>query len=224
MDRLIASLSAAAALFFLCTIPSDAGTLTLDPGQPSFNPAAVFSNNTITAQVVGGNLVQIFGNTDIVTGEGSSATIGVTGSFSGSTGDIFSFFYNFSVNLNSSVPVQVTLQGTANTQFGPLSVNDTFTLMQGMHDYTGMKETSPAPVGLSGTYSGTITFDFLSPTSQKFAQSKPRGLANFLTLSIPQNGLDFQVAPTAIPEPSTFALAAFGFSGLLLALKRRRLA
>lgn len=165
--------------------------------------------------------MQIFGNTDIAVTPGSSAVIGVTGSFSADMGDIVSLFYNFSVDLDSSVPVTVTIEGTANTTLGPITISNSFLLSQGFQQYSGTDQSPPAPFPLDGTYSATVTFDFGNPTILK----NPDGeVQNSLTLSIPQDGLEFQLAPTAVPEPSTFALAAFGLGGLFAAVKRRRLA
>jgi len=42
-----------------------------------------------------------------------------------------------------------------------------------------------------------------------------------LTVNIPQNSIDLQVAPTAIPEPSTYALLVAGIAGLGYAARRR---
>jgi PEP-CTERM motif-containing protein len=221
MNKLSASFAAVAALLLLCSTNAGAGNLTIDPGQPTFTPNGAFSNNSITAQVVGGNQLQIFGNTNIAVTPGGQAVIGVTGNFSANMGDFVSLFYNFSIDLNSSVPVTVTIAGTANTAFGPVSASDSFVLGQGFHQYSGMNQSAAAPIPLSGSYSATMTFDFGNPTTLRHVE----GLGpNSLSMSIPQNGLAFQLAPTAVPEPSTFALAAFALGGLFVALKRRRLA
>lgn len=214
MRKYLTSLSTAAALSFLCSI-ANAGTLTLDPDQPSFTPSGVFFNNDMVAQVTGGSLVQIFGATDINITPNSSATIGVSGTFSADAGDFFSLLYNFSIDLESNLPVTVTLQGTA----GGFSISDSFTLLSGIHDYSGAKESAPAPFAFSGTYQGTITFDFGSATLASLD-----GASDVLTIKIPKDGLDFQLEPTVIPEPSVYALFGLGLGGLLLASLRRRLA
>ena len=218
--KFFASLTTAAALLFFCSLTANGGNLTIDSGQPTFTPSGAFSNNTITAQVVGGNQLQIFGNTNIAVTPGGSAVIGVTGTFSANMGDFVSLFYNFSIDLNSSVPVTVTIAGTANTPFGPVSASDSFLLSQGFHQYSGMDQSAAAPIPLSGTYSATMTFDFGNPTTRSHVNGVP---PNSLTMSIPQNGVAFQLAPTAVPEPSTLVLAGFGLSGLFVAVKRRRL-
>jgi hypothetical protein len=217
MGKFLGSFAIAAALLALSGIDANAGSLTIDSGQPSFSPSNAFSNNSLSAQVVGGNLVQVFGNTDIAITPGGSAMIGITGTFSAAQGDVFSFFYNFSVNLNSTGPVQVTLQGSV----GPFSINDTFTLSQGLHSYSGMKQTSPSPIALSGNYQGTATFDFTNVTNLYRLEG---AATNTMSLSIPQNGLEFQLGPTGIPEPSTYALLVFSLAISILAARRHRFA
>ncbi len=214
MRKHLISLSTAAALSIFCPL-ANAGSLTLDPDQPSFTPSGVFFNNDMTAQIIGGSLVQILGATDINITPNSSATIGVSGTFSADAGDFFSLLYNFSIDLESSLPVHVTLQGTA----GGFSISDSFMLQQGVHDYSGMKESMPTPFAFSGTYQGTITFDFGSETLASID-----GTSDVLTIKIPKDGLDFQLEPTVIPEPSVYALFGLGLGGLLLASLRRRLA
>ena len=63
MTKILTSLFTSAALLVFCSVSADAGTLTIDPGQPSFSPSDAFSNNSITAHVINGNLLQIFGST-----------------------------------------------------------------------------------------------------------------------------------------------------------------
>jgi hypothetical protein len=218
--RLSSLLSSAVVLLF--SLSAHAGTIAIDPGQPTFTPGGAFSNNTIAAQVVNGNLLQIFGATNIAVTPGGSATISVTGTYNANGGDIVSFFYNFGINLSSSVPVTFTLQATANTPFGPINAMDSGSLMQGDHQYTGMGQTIPAPFSFSGTYTASLTFDFGSPAK---GGSYVNGIpTNSMFLSIPTNGLEFQLAPTAVPEPSTCALVISGVGALLLIARRRHLA
>ena len=219
-----ALLFAAAAVLVFTQLPALAGSITIDNGQPSFSPSQSFSNNSISAQVLNGNLLQIFGATNIaVPNPGSgSATIFISGSFSASAGEMVSFFYDFTINLSSSVPVTFTLQATANTQLGPVQVSDSGVVAPGSHEYTGMGQSNPAPFDVSGTYNGSLTFDFGSATRPGRIISVAGG-ADSLSLSIPQNGLQFQVGPNAIPEPSTYALLFAGVGAILL-ITRRRLA
>ena len=221
--KLLTSLFAAATLFALCAIPARAGTLTINSNQPSFSPTNAFSNNTITAQIVGGNLLQIFGSTNIAITPGGSATISVSGTFSADQGYMVSFFYNFGINLTSSLPVSFTLQATANTQVGPVTVSDSGTVMPGNHQYSDMGQSAPAPIPLSGSYTASLTFNFGNATIPSKKGTTPNG-ADFLSLTIPTNGLEFQLAPTAVPEPSTYALLVLGLGAALFAIRRYRLA
>ena len=219
MRKFLPSCTAIIALLTLCAIEANAGTLTIDPSSPSFQPSGTFSNNSITAQLVNGNLVQIFGNTDIAVTPNGFAEIFVGGTFSADSNDIFSFFYNFTANLNSAGPVEAFLQWSA----GGLTVNDQFTLTQGSHTYSGMAQSLPTPEPFSGNYDFRVTFMFAEATRPGRILA-PSGGGEFLQLSIPQNGLQFQIAPDAIPEPSTYALLVSGLGAVLLIARRRRLA
>ena len=218
--KLFASTFSAAALLIVCSMPAQAGTLTIDSGQPSFSPSNAFSNNTISAQVVNGNLLQIFGSTNIAITPGGSATIFISGTFSANSGDMVSFFYDFGINLVGTVPVSFTLQATANTQLGPVQVTSNGVVTQGNHQYTDMGQSPPAPFDVSGTYNGTLTFNF-GDNARPGRILAPNG-ASFLELSIPQNGLQFQISPDAIPEPSTYALLFSGLGAVLLIARRPR--
>lgn len=220
MTKLLSSLLGTAVVL-LCSLSANAGTLTIDPGQPTFTPGGAFSNNTVAAQIVNGNLLQIFGATNIAVTPGGSATISVSGTFNANAGDFVSFFYNFGINLSSAVPVNFTLQATASTPLGPITATQSGMVMQGDHQYTGMGQTASAPFGFNGTYTASLTFDFGSPTKPgNYLSGTP---PNTMSMSIPTNGLEFQLAPTAVPEPSSFVYLALGLGAALL-LARRRLA
>jgi hypothetical protein len=221
--KLFASLSIAAALLLFGSIGANAGTLTIDSGQPTFTPSGAFQGNSITAQVTNGNHLQIFGSTTILVTPGESATISVTGTFAANTGDLVSFFYNFGINLSSVTPVTFTLQATANTQAGPVMVSDSGVVQPGNHQYSDMGQSPSAPFPLSGTYSASLTFNFGNATSPNKIPGIVGGTES-LALTIPQGGLDFQLAPNAIPEPSTFASVGLGLGAALLLARRRRLA
>jgi hypothetical protein len=222
MTKILTSFLASIALLLFCSESANAGTLTIDPGQPTFSPSGAFSGNSITAHVVNGNLLQIFGSTNITVTPDGSATISVSGNYSANAGDMVSYFYNFGINLDSTVPVDFTLQATANTPLGPITVMENGIVMQGNNQYSGMGQSMVAPFSFNGTYTASLTFDF---GSQAKAESFVNGsVTNNLFLSIPTDGLQFQLAPNAVPEPSTFAYVGFGLGALLLVARRRRLA
>ena len=88
-------LAASAALLSLAS-PAMAGVLTLDDGSPSYTPPANFSDNTLVADtIVDGGLIHLTGTTTVMSSEGDTATITVSGSYTAAAGEKFSIAYKF---------------------------------------------------------------------------------------------------------------------------------
>lgn len=213
MKRLNLFICAAAALLFAAN-HSFAGTMTpaASPSpQPSFSPAAVVTNNTIGVQQATPSVLKIFGSATITPGAGASSVfLTLTGTFTANPTDLASYAYNFNINLQSATPATFTLSLSA----GGFSTSTTPQTIPANSNqaYTGRGQTAATPIGASGNFTGQLRIDFAAGTT---ASDK-------LTLTIPQNSIDFAVQPTAIPEPSTYALLALGLGGVALHARRKR--
>ncbi len=197
-----------------------AGTITVTDG-PSFMPPGAVTNNTVTLQQPNASLIQLFGNATIQVTPDSVVYLAIGGTFTADMGDIASLFYNFTVDLNSAIPVTFTLALTAtptSPPLPPIELMEEGDILQGSHQYTGMDQSAPAPFALSGTFSGMLIFKFGA------APPNPDGTTDTLFLQIPSDSIDFQIAPTAIPEPSSYALLGLGILGLSFVARRRKAA
>jgi hypothetical protein len=224
MNRYFATLIAGTALFGYLDL-SQAGTLTITSG-PNFNPPGDFANTTIVA-TSDGSVIHAMGDSDVTAAPGGSASISISGNFSLAAGETFSYAYQFTIDLTSTVPVTMTVGGsamiTSPITFNPSPIMDTQNLQQGTHMYTGNGSVSnPFPFAISGTFQGSVTFDFAASASASAIE--PQGAANTLHLTIPTNGLLFgaQSQPVQVPEPSTYALLALAFAGVGVCTLRRR--
>lgn len=227
MNKCLGTAIAAVALFAWAEI-GNAGTLTLDPNQPVYNPTNEFSNSTITATSQG-SIINVVGDTNVTGAPGDMPKVSISGTFTLEAGETFSYAYQVSVDLNSTVPVTMTIGGSAMItspfMFNPTPIMDSHTLMQGPHTYSGNGSiTNPFGVQISGTFQGSVTFAFAASAAADSIQPQAPG-TNMLHLTIPNNGLLFgaQPQPVQVPEPSTYALLITALGGLGLAVTRRKL-
>ncbi len=183
----VCSLFVATAALLSLANPARSGVLTLDDGSPTFTPPDNFSDNTIVADtVVVGGLIHLEGTTTVTPNEGASATIMVSGSFSAEAGEMFSVAYKFAGNLNAGSAASYVLEGSVSgIPIPPIEGM----IDPGLHVYEGEAKAPPFPLGVSGTFEGTLTVTF-APTATPLAPTP-----NSLDLTIQQ--VDFQLDTTA---------------------------
>ena len=99
------TLLAVVAAFSMAVRTASAGTVSLGP-NPSYVPAAAFSNSTIQAYSLQSDLARASGDVTITPAPSSTVSIGFGGPFKTNGGDINSFAYSFVVDSNVSFPVQ----------------------------------------------------------------------------------------------------------------------
>ena len=205
----------AAALFFLVVESGSAGTLTLDVG-PSFRPGSSFTDNDIAAVLlhnppgVMGDVVRLFGDS-LVAPDFDSPRIVVKGSFAAGAGDLFSIIYDFTVDLRTPTPVNLTLAAQTFVAGKKQTFDQLITLTPGVQHYQGHIDGPLFNLATSGLWRGRLLFDF--PTS---GGSNPD--ANNLSIQIAS--VDYQLA--AIPEPSSLLFLAIGIVALTMQARRHR--
>ena len=207
-----------AALVFCRVESASAGTLTLDAG-PSFRPGSAFTDNDIAAVLlhnppgVMGDVVRLFGDS-LICPDPNSPRILVKGSFSAGAGDLFSIIYDFTVDLRTPDPVNLTLAAQTFVAGKRKTFDTLITLAPGVQRYQGQINGTLFNLATSGLWRGRLLFDFETVGSG----SENPGANN---LSIRIASVDFQLA--AIPEPSSLLFLGIGIAGLgILARGRRR--
>jgi hypothetical protein len=202
------------ALLFSVVGSASAGTLTLDEG-PSFRPGSSFTDNDIAAVLLHnppGDVVRLFGDS-LVAPDGDSPRIVVKGSFSAGAGDLFSVIYDFTVDLRSPTPVNLTLAAQTFVAGKKQTFDALITLSPGVQHYQGQIDGPLFNLATSGLWRGRLLFDFPASGS---------GGANpdATDLSIQIASVDYQLA--AIPEPSSLLFLAIGIVALPVLARRRR--
>lgn len=181
----LAVVAATAATFFSGT--ALAGVLTLDPSSPTFTPPENFTDNLIMVSTLNdGALINVEGSATIAPTNGTTAEIGISGTYAAVEGDKFSAAYRFSADLNNATPVPFTITGTATVLGIPQTFTATGTIEPGLHVYQGTAEVpEPFISPAAGDFSATMSLD-LSSISASAA-------AGTIDLQIQQ--LDIQLDP-----------------------------
>jgi hypothetical protein len=198
----------AAALASLATVTSvSAGTINVTSG-PDFDPAASFSDSTIQVQVLGGNLGRASGNVRVIPPVGgNTASISISGTYSVAANELASSAYSFTIDSGVATTIQYKVTGSAVI----LGTNQTFEgggdILPGLHQYKGSIKSGRVPFSTSGTFTGTLTFDFTAAGGASSAAPSAAD-ANSLNCSIAQ--FDFMVGATEdqpLPDAQTLNLS-----------------
>jgi len=211
------ALVCAAALLVSLVESGSAGTLTLDVG-PSFRPGSAFTDNDIAAVLlhnppgVMGDVVRLFGDSRIDPASDSPRIV-VKGGFSAGAGDLFSIIYDFTVDLRSPDPVNLTLAAQTFVAGKKKTFDTLITLTPGVQHYQGQIDGTLFNLATSGLWRGRLLFDF--PSSGGGSENPD---ANNLSIQIAS--VDFQLA--SIPEASSLLLLGIGIATLAILARRLR--
>jgi len=213
--------AAFAGALFSVTSAASAGTITINAG-PSFTPGGIVVNNVSLLQPAP-ELIKLVGNATITQPENvvTTVTLDISGTFTINSGDIASLAYNFNIMLDSDAPATFTITGNASLlnpfplALPPITTGPQAIAANSSMDYSGAKAGDlVSPFTGSGIFSAQLRIDFGPGTMP----------GDTLTIIIPNDSIDFQVAPTAIPEPSTYALLVTGLGALVVRYRRRKAA
>ena len=172
-----------------------------------------FNFNTAT----GTNTALKLSGEQVFTSNGGTGTVSVdfSGNATANAGDTVSLAYDFTLTLTGTGQVTPTVTATANTTFlgQPIVLTTggtlTPTATAGSTHYVGSKQSSVSPITASGTFTGHVSFNWTGATT-----------GDTLRITVPNNSIDFALAPQAIPEPGAAWLLLLGAP--LLAWTRRR--
>ncbi|MEO7724515.1 MAG: PEP-CTERM sorting domain-containing protein [Chthoniobacterales bacterium] len=206
----------------LLSLPSltNAGTLTIHDGAPSFLPESSFTDNDITAVLlhnppgVMGDVVRLLGDSQVAPAA-ESPRILIGGDFSANAGDLFSVIYDFTVNLATPDPITLTI-GAATIVDGVQQIfNTVLTVTPGVGHYQGQIDGPLFTLATSGLWKGRLFFNFT--TADGATNPNPGGLL------VKLRAVDFQLA--SVPEPSSYVFLGMGIAALgFVALRRRQAA
>jgi hypothetical protein len=194
----ILSIAAAVSALSMFAAPAFAGSLTAT--GPVFNPTSSFGDSTVQVQVIGGNLARASGNVTVSPpSSGTTASMSMSGNYSATAGELASSAYSFIIGANVSSPLNYKVTGSAVVLGTQQNFETTGQILPGLHQYKGKIKSGKIPVSTSGTYSGTITFDFASTSTSTKAAAAVTAPG---TLNARIEQFDFQIATT---EVNTFA-------------------
>ncbi|MEO8044565.1 MAG: PEP-CTERM sorting domain-containing protein [Spartobacteria bacterium] len=220
MKKLFSGVAALILLALSQSQNAQAGTLTIDAGLPSFQPNSAFTDNSITAVLlhnppgVMGDVVRLLGDSKIAPAA-QSPTIMVGGNFSANSGDLFSVVYNFTVNLATATPINLTIGAQTLVDGVEQSFTTVLAITPGVGHYQGTITGPLFSLATSGLWKGQLIFDFTGANGAN--NPDPGGLLLRL------RAVDFQLA--SVPEPSSFVFLGLGMAALaFLALRRRQAA
>lgn len=215
MKKLLSGI--AAALLLSLANNASAGTLTIQAGQPSFQPESSFTDNDISAIVlhdppgVSGDVVRLFGDSQVAPAADSPRIL-IGGDFSANAGDLFSVIYDFTINLGTASPITLTIGAQTIVDGVQQTFSTVLNITPGVGHYQGQINGPLFSLATSGLWKGRLFFNFT--TADGASNPAPDGLLLKL------RAVDFQLA--SVPEPSSIVFLGLGMAALAFFTLRRR--